>query len=376
MTTLSFPGSVTIGAGAAWRLPDVLEPLRVQRPLIVTGSTVCQGVAIRRVLEACDGHGLSPQLWSADATDPPCEDVERAAGYYRETACDGIVAIGGGSRLDLAKAVRWRVVHPDAPYPWFDTGQLVPPLPHAPPMVAIPTTAGSGSEVSRGAVLSDSVTRRKRLLAGPGMMFTQSILDPELSVSLPPALTAATGLDALCHALEVMASTGYHPIAEGLALYAATEILKWLPSAVADGANADVRQRLLVASACAAVGFTKGLGVIHALAQGIGGVCAVPHTTAIGILLPHGLRFNGSVCGPWYARVIGTITGGASWHQLPNHIQQWRLAWELPTRLSEVGVAVTDFEPIVARALIDHCLRSNPRPCASADLVMLLGNAF
>ena len=233
----------------------------------------------------------------ADVRANPTEaDVESGVALYREAGCDGLVGLGGGSPIDAAKAIRLLATHPGrlADYD-LTTGGLERIGPDLPPMVAIPTTAGTGSEAGRGALIQLPETGRKTIVLSPYLLPSTAICDPELTLNLPANLTASTGMDALTHCVESFLSTTFHPICDGIAVEGLRSIFKGLETAVYDGANLEARTSMMMGALLGGISFHKGLGVIHSLSHALGAEGRVHHGTLNAILLPHGLRFNQAV---------------------------------------------------------------------------------
>jgi len=377
----AFSGPILCGA-VIHRVGEELVKLGGKCPLIVTGARIAESGIVEQVLESCKAAGLESVVYQVDQINPTDEDVYNGMRVYQSACCDAVIALGGGSRIDAAKAIRLMVSHSDKLEKYyFDIGGIVPLLSGMPPLVCIPTTAGSGSEVSRGAVITDTKEKRKRLIAGPGMMSTLAILDPGLSVSLSPQLTAETGLDALSHALETFVGTNYNPFAEGLARQAAKLIYTYLPQAVNDGGNLEARRQMLIGSAMGALGFSKGLGVVHSLAHQL---LHIPHGLAISILLPYGMEFNIDVVADGYvdlALVMGVVEEDVfnrkeMAKRAIEAVRSYSKRFDLPERLSDVGVVRKDLTRMATGAMLDHCHHTNPRPCTEEDMLVLLERAF
>lgn len=366
----SFPTRVHFGAGALAKLADAVAG--AAKVFVVADRGLTAAGVTARVVAAL---GEKPHA-VFDAVDPnPTEaNVREGVEAYRAAGCDIIVAVGGGSPLDAAKVIRLMTTH-DRPLVEYDdlTGGDRFITPDMPAMIAIPTTAGTGSEVSRSGVVTLEVNERKTVIFSPYLMPTLAICDPQLTLGLPARMTAATGMDALSHNLEAYLSSGYHPMADAIALEGVKLVGAWLEQAVANGSDLEARSHMLMASLMGAVAFQKGLGVCHSLAHPLSSVAGVHHGTANAILMPHVVRFN-AVAVPERVEALGLALGKGK--PAAEAIDELNRAIGLPTKLSEVGVTREMFPTLVAKALEDGCRHSNPRPADAAELLALYEQAF
>ncbi|MCC7261007.1 MAG: iron-containing alcohol dehydrogenase [Candidatus Latescibacteria bacterium] len=380
--TFTFPVPVYYGCGVLDELGERLGQLGCKRPLVVSGPSVAGAGLVDRAMEPISKIGIEATLFLDAGLNPSEKDVYRGVECFRQGNADSIVAIGGGSRIDLAKAIRLMVSHPGSLSSYyFDVGGVERIRKPMPPLVAIPTTAGSGSEVSRGAIITDSEQNRKRLIAGPGITASAAILDPELTTSMSPSLTATAGVDALSHALETFVGTSFHPLVEGISCRAAELILSDLELVVADGNDLDRKGKILLASTMAAMGFAKGLGVVHALAHQLTPIHNISHGLAIAIILPHGMRYNLTAATESYADLSRKIGVGDSGDDrtaaecLIDAVSKLVQRVGLPTTLRDVGVSLPRIEVLARQAMLDHCVRTNPRPCTLEDMERILQEA-
>jgi 4-hydroxybutyrate dehydrogenase len=373
----TFPTRIRFGEGERASLVPELERLGVSRPLVVTDPGITRLDMARDLIESLPGRVVF-----ADVHANPTEgDVLAALDVYRREACDGIVGLGGGSPLDAAKAARLLVTHPGklADYD-FTSGGMDRITPDLPPMVAIPTTSGTGSEAGRGALIQVPETGRKLAAISPHLLPSVSICDPDLTLSMPPALTAGTGMDALSHCIESFLSTTYHPICDGIALEGLKHIARGLEAAVRDGANRLARREMMMGSLLGGISFHKGLGVIHSLSHALGADGRAHHGTLNAILLPHALRFNLPAAEAGLAELATYMGVGRGLHG-PGHLitlTELVLArLPLPQRLGAVPGLERSRIPEYARlAILDHCHRTNPRPCSVQDMEDLLERAW
>lgn len=367
---------VQFGAGALAELPAELALAGITRPLVVTDAGVAAAGLLDRLL------ALLPRGVAVHAAVPPNPNeaaVRAATSAYRAAGCDGVVGLGGGSPLDLAKAVALSATHDAtrlADYAVVEGG-LARITAAAAPVVAIPTTSGTGSEVSRGAliVMDDG---RKLSIGSPHLIPRAAICDPDLTLGLPPGLTAATGMDAMAHCIETLCSPRDNPVADAIARDGLRRAWAALPRAVADGADATARREMMLASMMGALAFPKGLGAVHALSHALGSLaCSPHHGTLNALLLPGVLRFNAPVLGavlPVLAEAMGLP--GADAETLAEAITLLNHRLGLPAGLRELGITLADLAPAAAGAMRDHHHLTNPRTASEADYRAILLSAL
>ncbi len=291
LTTFAFPTPILYGPGALRVLPEHLQRLGIRRPLVVTDPGLVETGAFRALTAVLGPGGCNRQwfLFGQVHPNPIEDDVRLAAQLMREAGCDGVIAFGGGSALDAGKAARLLARRPGFPLARFyeesaDWSGLAP-------LVAIPTTAGTGSEVGRSAVITLAATGRKAVLFHPELLARAVILDPELTVGLPPRLTAATGADALTHCIESFTCPVFHPLCDGIALEGIRLIVQALPRACHEGRDLEARGYMLVAAAMGGVAFQKDPGVVHSLAHPLSTLCGLHHGLANALCLVAGMKF-------------------------------------------------------------------------------------
>jgi len=350
--------------GGAALAADESARLGVKRPFVVT-DRVMAGLGMPDRMT-----GLAPCGVFADVPqDSEVSVVERAAAAMKEAGADGIVALGGGSVLDTAKAVNIVFTLGGRLVDHQGVGTLDVPLS---PFVALPTTAGTGSEVSQHAMVKDAANHAKLPFVSPTLAADVAILDPELTVSMPPRVTAATGMDAMTHAVESLFATNASPLTDALALGAARDIAAWLPKAAADGADLEARGRMLLAANQAGLAFSNaGVGIVHACAHACGALRGVPHGVANALFLPHGAAFNAEAA-PEKVALLRAVLGD----DVPGRLAALVRAVGLPTRLRDAGVREEDLEGLADYAEMDGALIFNPRPAARDDLLALLRAAY
>ena len=288
-STFSFPTTIVFGAGSVDRLPDELKKRNVRRPLLVIDAGIQRTPVFERVRK------LAPDAVIFTGVDPnPIEqNVLDGAAAYKQASCDGIIALGGGSPLDAAKAIRLLATH-EGPLAGYDdnldgSSRISSNLP---PYVAIATTSGTGSEVGRSAVITIKATNRKTVIFSPHLIPSVALADPELTLDLPPHITAGTGMDAFTHNVEAYLAKGYHPMCDAIALAGAKLVWDNLPRVIDHPHDLEARSNMMMAAIMGAVAFQKGLGAVHSLAHPLSTECGMHHGTTNAILLPTVLEYN------------------------------------------------------------------------------------
>ncbi|MEZ0168636.1 iron-containing alcohol dehydrogenase [Microvirga sp. TS319] len=366
MSVINYITKVEFGEGSIAKLPAILADLRVRRPLIITDPGIVAAGLLKRIpSEILD----QAALYSGTPANPTEEAVLSAYAQYKQANCDGIVAIGGGSSIDLAKGVRLLSGHgaPLAQYAAVSGG--VSKI-HANicPLVAVPTTAGTGSEVGRAAVIITSDGRKLGIIS-PFIVPSVAVCDPELTYGLPAFLTAATGMDAISHCLETFMAPSFNPPADAIALDGLRRGLRSIRAATFDGNDADARRGMMVCALEGAMAFQKGLGAVHALTHPLGAIreLNLHHGTLNAVLMPAVLRFNRGVIGEKWA-ILSEILGGA-----PDEMMfQLSKELKLPTGLGELKVTDPMMENVSVQALKDHCHLTNPRTPIQEEYLALL----
>jgi 4-hydroxybutyrate dehydrogenase len=374
MAIISYLTTIRFDFGAIQHLAEDMAAAGIKRPLLVTDKgLVATGMASKIAALLPEGA----PVFDATPANPTEEAVLEALGAYRAGACDGIVALGGGSPLDLAKGVALLATH-DGPLRQYALifGGLKLMKSEGAPLIAIPTTAGTGSEVGRGAVISFADGRKLAIVGAP-MMPRRAICDPELTLGLPPMLTAATGMDALTHCIECYISPVENPPAGAIALDGAIRAVNFLPRAVRNGQDREARHEMLMASMMGAMAFQKGLGAVHAMSHALGGIKQVHlhHGTLNAILLPAVLRFNAPAVGDKYEKLSRAL-GLPAHVALDRFIDDFIQDLGLPTRLSDVGVKREWFGSVAENAMLDHTTATNARVPAREDYLDLLEASF
>jgi alcohol dehydrogenase class IV len=382
ITEFSFPTRIVFGEGAVREVPNHLARLGVRRPLVVADPGIAASGLLARLVEVLEGAKLPVAVFDGVRPDPTGEDVERGIAAYRAASADGIVAMGGGSPIDAAKGIRLLASH-EGPLAQYDDAKdgwrlVVNPLP---PMIAIPTTAGTGSEVGRSFVVTLADTGRKTVVFAPPLLPNVALCDPELTLGMPPRLTAATGMDAFTHNLEALASKGFHPLADALAVKGIALCARHLARAVQDGQDREARAQMMIAAITGATAFQKGLGACHSIAHALSPVAGVHHGLANAVVLPLVMEFNLPAAEAVYAeaaRAMGEPPGedGALARRAVARVREISRACAIPERLRDVGVKEAQLGGIADRAFEDACHQSNPRPVTRADLETIVRAAW
>jgi 4-hydroxybutyrate dehydrogenase len=378
VSTFTFPNRILFGAGARNLLAGELARLGITRPLIVTDQGLMACGIVAHVIGSVGRHSA---VFGDIQSNPAEADVLAGVSRYHEGQCDGVIGMGGGSPIDAAKAIRLMVSHPGrlADYD-LTRGGLDKIKGGMPPMIAVPTTAGTGSEAGRGTLIQLPQTGRKTIAFSPYLLPNTAICDPDLTRDLPPALTAGTGMDAFTHCIESYLSTTFHPICDGIAVEGLRYVSKGLETAVRDGSNAEARNAMMMGALMGGISFHKGLGVVHSLSHALGSEGRVHHGTLNAIILPHALRFNREAAGPRMAELAGRMglgRGGDAAGHLVTLTELLLARMPLPRRLGQLaGLDRERIAEYAGLAMLDHCHHTNPRPCTQADMEDLLDRAW
>ncbi|WP_293765863.1 iron-containing alcohol dehydrogenase [uncultured Aquitalea sp.] len=366
----NYPTSIRFGAGRASELPALCQQLGMRRPLIVTDPGLAKLPLVARLLDYLASANLEAHVFSDMRPNPVGRDVYAGMAAYKEGKHDGVIAVGGGSALDVGKAIALMVGQDRPLWDFEDVGDnwLRVNVAGVAPTIAVPTTSGTGSEVGRASLIIDEEDHRKVIIFHPSMLPRLVLADPELTAGLPPHLTAATGIDAFVHNLEAYCSPYYHPMAQGVALEGMKLVHDWLPAAYAEGGNIEARSHMLAASMMGATAFQKGLGGVHALAHPIGAVFDTHHGLANAILLPYVLVRNREAVSERIAaaaRYIGLaqadFDGFLSW------ILQLRQDLAIPHTLADIGITAARADEIGVMAKADPSDGGNPVSLSAAD---------
>ena len=382
MALIYYLTHVHLGFGTVNELKSECARVGIRRPMIVTDKGVAAAGLAQRAIDATGG--LPVTVFDETPSNPTEAMVLKASAQYKDAGCDGLIAIGGGSSIDLAKGIAIAATHP-APLTTYATieGGSTKITEAAAPLIAIPTTAGTGSEVARGAIiiLEDG---RKLGFHSWHLLPKSAICDAELTLGLPPALTAATGMDAIAHCIETFLAPAFNPPADGIALDGLERAWANIERATRDGADRDARLNMMSASMQGAMAFQKGLGCVHSLSHPLGGVkvngkTGLHHGTLNAVVLPAVLRFNETaetvVRDNRYARMrrVMNLPAGAD---LAQAVHDLTAQLGLPTGLRQMGVPDDALEHVVEGALLDHCHKTNPRIATADDYRRMLAESM
>jgi alcohol dehydrogenase class IV len=375
----NYPTSVRFGAGRIRELPDACRGLGMKRPLLVTDPGLAALPMVAQAAELCREAGLPCAVFSDVQANPVEENVNRGVATYHAGGHDGVIAFGGGSALDAAKAIALMVGQKRPLWDfedredWFtrvDVSGMAP-------VVAVPTTAGTGSEVGRASVITNLSDHTKRIIFHPKMLPAIVIEDPELTVGLPAQVTAATGMDALSHCLEAWCSPFYHPMAEGIAAEGMRLVRQWLPAAVHDGANLEARAHMLVASSMGATAFQKGLGAMHSLSHPCGANLNTHHGLTNAVVMPYVLAWNRKVIDQKMVRLAAYMgLGEQSFDGFLAWVLEMRADIGIPNTLAEIGVREEHAAVFAPQALADPSTGGNPLPMTEEDFRVLYLNCI
>lgn len=368
--TYNFPTEIHFGPGARKLLPAKLKERGLGRPLIVTDS----GVAGLPFFKEIEGLSLISASFSGVVGNPVLSQVKAGLKAYRAHAADGIVAVGGGAAIDVAKAIAVCANHREQLFAYAEGTKGQKPVDReVPPLFAIPTTAGTGSEVGRSTVISVDATKEKRVVFSPKLLPRVVLVDPELTVGLPAKVTAATGMDAVTHLIESYITKGdYNPLCDGIALEGLRLVEKSLRRCVRKPGDLEARGDMMNAALMGAVAFQKGLGAVHSCAHALSTILDMHHGLANGIMIPYVMDFNRPSV-PEKFKTLASVVGARD-------IVAWLIALKkdigIPRSLAEAGVAEEHIDPLVAVAKKDVCHALNPKPVAEADFRRLFSQAL
>ena len=358
----SFPAPVRFGAGRISEIGDACKAVGIKRPLLVTDRGLEEMEITARALDLIQDAGLERTLFAAVDPNPSERNLEDGLRLYRDGGFDGIVAFGGGSGLDLGKTLAFMAGQSRPVWDFEDVGDWWTRANAAGihPIVAVPTTAGTGSEVGRASVITNSATHEKKIIFHPKMLPSAVICDPELTIGLPKAITAGTGLDAFAHCVEAFSSPHYHPLCQGIALEGMRLVKEYLPRAHDDGTDIEARGHMMSAAAMGASAFQKGLGAVHALSHPIGAHHGTHHGTTNAVLLPAVLEFNAEAIRTRFDRAAAYLEIDGGFDGFRAFVDSLNERLGIPKSLADLGVRNPDIDRLVTDALRDPSTGGNP----------------
>lgn len=359
----NYPTNIRFGEGRITELASACRELGMIRPLLVTDPGLAELQMVSDSFSACRDDGLKIAIFSDIKANPTGANVEAGIDAFRNGNHDGVIAFGGGSGLDAAKAVALMGQQDCSLWDLEDVGDnwLRADVDGIAPIVAVPTTAGTGSEVGRASVITDEANHIKKIIFHPNMVPGIVIADPVLSVGLPAPITAATGMDALSHNLEAFCAPGYHPMARGIAVEGIRLIKEWLPKAVADGSDLEARGNMLVASTMGATAFQRGLGAMHALAHPLGAIYDAHHGLLNAIVMPYVLVANRKVIEE-NLDYLAICLGLGEADELIDWVLEIRQNVGIPHTLADIGIDTQQAEKVGAMSTVDPSAGTNPIP--------------
>lgn len=384
ISRFSFPTDIVFGPGAIRQLPEVLKQADISKPLIVTDPGLMKTDVYTAVKDLLDKSKISSALFSNVNPNPLDEDISKALIIYEQNNCDGVIGLGGGSALDAAKVVPVLAVNKGKinDYDCASEGNLNIKGP-LPPMIAVPTTSGTGSEVGRCSVITSIELKRKFMVCNPQMMPKTAVLDPELTVGLPPFLTAATGMDAFVHCLESLTAPVFHPMCDAIAIKGIELVAQYLKKAVDNPGDIEARGYMQLAAMMGAVAFQKDLGAAHSLSHALSAVCNMHHGLANAVCLIPVMKYNKKACAKEYAKTAACF--GINTFEMPDleaadkaidAIANMIKNIGLPGSLAEAGVKKEQLEKLADKAFLDPCHQTNARPCTREDLLTLFEDSY
>jgi len=368
----NFPTTIRFGAGAVSELGDYLSKNNLSRPLIVTDPTVAQLGFFKTIISDLKKKKLSVEVFHDIHKNPVKSDVYKGTDAFDQTKRDSIIGIGGGAALDVARAIVLRVNHREDLFKYDDLiGGDVYVTNDVPHFITIPTTAGTGSEVGRSAIIADDVTHQKKILFAPKLLAKIVFADPMLTMELPAFITAATGMDALTHNMEAYVAKMPHPLCEGIALEGISLISQSLEMAT-NKPDLESRSKMLIASLMGAIAFQKGLGVVHSLAHPLSSLLDTHHGLANAVNIPYGMEFNIKGFEHKFKRIARTLelkeeTGEA----VVKYLFDLNSKINIPHKLREIGVREEHIETLADLAIADFAHPNNPKPVSREDFKQL-----
>ena len=370
--TYQFPTLIRFGPGVIGEIGPHLLDKGFKAPLIVTDTTCAELPFFKKIVDKLKSHQLSVEVFQEIHSNPLKSDVEKGVEMFTQTKRDSIIGLGGGASLDVARAIALKAHHPGDLFDYEEAkggDKLI--TQKIPYFICVPTTSGTGSEVGRSTIIADDETKMKKILFSPHLMAKIVFADPELTMDLPPHITAATGMDALTHHVEAFLAKGFHPLCDGIAIEGIKLVHKNLEKATH---NPDItsRSNMMMAALMGAVAFQKGLGVVHSTAHPLSTLYDTHHGLANAIMLPHGIRYNIPQCHEKMQYLSDSIWS----HDFVKSVQELIQKLHLPSKLSEIGIEEEDIGKLAKLAYKDPCHACNPRPVTEKDFETIYKDAL
>ena len=376
----NYPTTMWVGENRIKDIGLACKTLGIDKPLLVTDKGLAEATIVTNTLEILKNENLSVKVYSSVVGNPTGSNVSEGVDYYKENNCDGVIAFGGGSGLDVGKAIAFMSGQTLPIWDFEDVGDnwTKANSETIAPIIAVPTTAGTGSETGRASVILNEETGVKNIIFHPKFLPSIVILDPVLTVGLPPKITAATGMDALAHCLEAYCAPGFHPMADGIALEGMRLIKNWLLEAVKNGQNLEARMNMLTAASMGSTAFQKGLGAIHSLSHPVNALNNIHHGLSNAIFMPYVLAFNKDVIEKKIIKICDYLElEDRSFDGFMNWILNFRKELDIPHKLSEV-IKEKDFdiERLSKMALNDPSTGGNPKTLTVDDMRVMYQNSM
>ncbi len=374
----SYPTAIKFGAGRIKELPEACLAAGMKRPLLVTDKGLADLPITTATLDIMEAAGLGRGLFSEVDPNPNEKNLEAGVAAYDAGGHDGVIAFGGGSGLDLGKMVAFMCGQTRPVWDFEDIGDCWTraDADAIAPIIAVPTTAGTGSEVGRASVITNSETHAKKIIFHPKVLPTVVICDPELTVGMPQFITAGTGLDAFAHCVEAFSSPHYHPMSQGIALEGMRLVKDYLPRAYADGTDIEARAQMMSAAAMGATAFQKGLGAIHAMSHPIGAVFNTHHGTTNAVCMPAVLDFNAPAIADRFQQAAAYLGIEGGFDGFRSFVQSFNDMLGIPRTLNELGVSEARVPELVKGAIIDPSCGGNPIELTEDNLTALFNAAL
>ncbi|WP_170576466.1 iron-containing alcohol dehydrogenase, partial [Ruegeria atlantica] len=374
----SYPTAIKFGAGRIKELPAACAAAGMKKPLLVTDKGLADLPITSATLDIMEAAGLGRGLFADVDPNPNEKNLEAGVAAYNAGGHDGVIAFGGGSGLDLGKMVAFMCGQTRPVWDFEDIGDwwTRADADAIAPIIAVPTTAGTGSEVGRASVITNSETHAKKIIFHPKVLPTVVICDPELTVGMPRFITAGTGLDAFAHCVEAFSSPHYHPMSQGIALEGMRLVKEYLPRAYADGTDIEARAQMMSAAAMGATAFQKGLGAIHAMSHPVGAVFNTHHGTTNAVCMPAVLEFNAPAIADRFTQAAAYLGIDGGFDGFRSFVQEFNDSLGIPRKLSDLGVTKASIPDLVQGAIIDPSCGGNPIELNKENLSELFKNAL